>query len=117
MYGNVTSLEHKKALNENYDPFLNGFRDEKNTGLVVNIQSLMLYSISIRVRLRVRNRTFDHRPVSRIDATFVNEGVKFSNIIKILLLHVNMCFRVYILRKNRFWSLIISLIIIFFIGM
>ena len=32
MYGNVTSLEHlEKALNENYDPFLNGFRDEKNT--------------------------------------------------------------------------------------
>ena len=38
---------------------MNGFRDEKNTGLVVNIQSLMPYSISIRVRLRVRNRTFD----------------------------------------------------------
>ena len=27
MYGNVTSLEQ----NENCDPFLNGFRDEKNT--------------------------------------------------------------------------------------
>ena len=30
MYGNVTSLEHRESINENYDPFLNGFRDEKN---------------------------------------------------------------------------------------
>ena len=31
MYGNVTSLEHiEKASNENYDPFLNGFGDEKD---------------------------------------------------------------------------------------
>ena len=30
-------------------------------------------------------------PVSRIDATFVNQGVKFSNIIKILPIHLNMC--------------------------
>ena len=34
---------------------------KKKYGLVVNIQSLMPYSISIRVRLRVRNRTFDGR--------------------------------------------------------
>ena len=38
------------------------FRDEKiRGGLVVNIQLLMLYPISIRVRLRVRNSTFDGR--------------------------------------------------------
>ena len=60
MYGNVTSLEHKKSIkNKNYDPFLNGFRDEKKYRLIVNIHLLMLYPISIRVRLRVRNRTFD----------------------------------------------------------
>ena len=29
MYGNVTSLEHR-ALIENHDTFLNGFRDENN---------------------------------------------------------------------------------------
>ena len=42
---------------------MNGFRDKKKCGLVVNIQLLMPYPISIRVRLRVQNRTFDGRSV------------------------------------------------------
>ena len=51
VYGNMTSLEPRESIYENYDPFLNGFRDEKKYRLVVNILSLMPYSISICVWL------------------------------------------------------------------
>ena len=50
MYGNVTSLEHKEIIKWKLWPIFEWFWRWKNTGLVVNIQSLMPYSISIRVR-------------------------------------------------------------------
>ena len=62
MFGNVTSLEDRESIKWKLWPIFEWFLQMgKKYRLVVNFQSVMPYSISIHVRLRVRNCTFDGR--------------------------------------------------------